>query len=124
MPATKVFSQLIPAGTSVTAGTTKASPVTGSAVDARTAYGGELVYRITNGGALGVACTITFQVSPDGANWFDFYSVSSADLTSGRVTEGPSITFSRGGMWLRAIAYGNTTNACTVEAGVMLVTGL
>lgn len=124
MAATKAYGQFFAAGTSVAAGTTKASPVVGSTIDARTGYGGELVYRITNGGSLGAACTIMFQTSPDGTNWFDFYPVSSSDLLSGTVTQGPSITMSRGGMYLRAIAYGNTTSACTVESGIEQVTGL
>lgn len=125
MPATKAYTVLITAGTTVAANTTKASPAGGAVtLDARTFYGGELVYRITNGGSLGAACTIMFQVSPDGSNWFDYFPVSGADLVSGTVTQGPSITLSRGPMYVRAIAYGNSTNACTVEAGAMMVTGL
>lgn len=125
MPATKVYSPLIAAATSVPAGTTKASPVGGILqVNANSTYGGELVYRIVNGGTLGAACTIMFQVSPDGANWFDFFPVSSFDLSNGTITQGPSVTLSRGPMFVRAIAYGNTTSACTIEAGVMMVTGL
>jgi hypothetical protein len=124
MAATKGYSSFWSSATSVPANTTKASPVIGSTVNATTGYGGELVYRITNGGALGAACTIMFQTSPDGTNWFDFYPVSSSDLLSGTVTQGPSVTMPRGGMYLRAIAYGNTTNACTVEAGIEQVTAL
>jgi hypothetical protein len=124
MAATKAYGQFWPAGTSVPAGTVKGSPIISSVVDARTGYGGELVYRITNGGALGAACTIMFQTSPDGTNWFDYYPVSSSDLLSGTVTQGPSVTMSRGGMYLRAIAYGNTTSACTVEGGIEQLTGL
>lgn len=124
MPATKVYSSFFAAGTSVPAGTTKASPVVGNAVDGRTAYGGEMVWRIANGGTLGTPCTIMFQTSPDGLNWFDYFPVGSSDLVSGTVTQGPSVTMTKGGMYLRAIAYGNTTNACTVEGGIMLVTAL
>lgn len=125
MPATKAYSSLIASGTAVAAGTTKASPAGGAlTVNATAAYGGELAYKITNGGSLGAACTIMFQVSPDGTNWFDYFPVSSSDLASGTVTQGPTVTLSRGSMYLRAIAYGNTTSACTVEAGVMMVTGL
>jgi hypothetical protein len=124
VPATKAYSSFFAASTSVAAGTTKASPVTGSTVDARTAYGGELTWRITNGGALGAACTIMFQTSDDGTDWYDYFAVSSSDLVSGTVTQGPSVTMGRGGMYLRAIAYGNTTNACTVEAGIQMVTAL
>lgn len=123
MSATKAYFAFFAAGTSVPAGTTKASPVIGNMVDARTAYGGEMVWRITNGGALGAACTITFQTSSDGSNWFDYQNVYSSDLLSGTLTNGPSIALGKGGMYVRAIAWGNTTNACTVEGGVQLVTG-
>lgn len=124
MPASKAYSALFAAGTNVPAGTTKASPVVSSVIDARTGYGGELVYRIINSGALGAACAITFQTSPDGTNWFDYYTVYSSDLLSGTVTQGPSVPMGRGGMYLRAIAYNNTTSACTVEGGIEQVTGL
>lgn len=121
---TKAYGQFFAAGTSVPAGTTKTSPVVGSTVTATTGYGGDLVYRITNGGALGAACTIMFQESADGSNWFDYQPVYSADLSSGTVTQGPSVSMGKGGMYLRAIAYGNTTSACTVEAGIMQMTAL
>lgn len=124
MPATKIYAALFAAGTNVPAGTTKATPVIGNIVDARTGYGGELVWRITNSGALGTPCVIMFQTSPDGANWFDYFPVASADLLTGTVTQGPSIGMARGGMYLRPIAYGNTTSACTVEGGIQQVTGL
>lgn len=123
MAATKAYSAFFAAGTSVAAGTTKASPVIGNTVDARTAYGGEMPWRITNGGTLGAACVITFQTSPDGSNWFDYQNVYSSDLLSGTVTNGPSIAMGKGGMYLRAIAWGNTTSACTVEGGIQLVAG-
>ena len=124
MPATKVYGQFFAPGTNVPVNTTKAAPVVSSVIDGRTGYGGELIYRITNIGALGTACTIMFQTSPDGVNWFDYHAVASSDLLSGSVTNGNSITAARGGMYLRAIAYGNTTNACTVEGGIQQVTGL
>jgi hypothetical protein len=124
MAATKAYGQFWAAGVNVPAGTTKASPVLSAVIDGRTGYGGELIYRITNSGALGAPCTITFQTSPDGTNWFDYYSVFSGDLLSGTINQGPSITMARGGMYLRAIAYGNTNNACTVEGGIQQQTGL
>lgn len=124
MPATKVNYPLWTAAANVAAGTTKASPVPSFTIDARPHYGGELVWRIVNGGALGAPCTITFQTSPDGADWYDYFSVSSGDLLTGTVTQGPSITLSRGNMYVRAIAYGNTTSACTVQASIEALTGL
>src|SRR5213082_99586 len=102
MAATKAYGQFWAAGVNIPAGTTKASPVVSAVIDARTGYGGELVYRITNSGALNAPCTITFQISSDGSNWFDYYSVFSGDLLSGTVNPGPSITMSKGGMYLRA----------------------
>lgn len=124
MSATKAYSAFFAAGTSVPAGSTKGAPIIGNTVDATKSYGGEMVWRITNGGSLGAPCTIMFQTSPDGNNWFDYFPVGSSDLVGGTVTPGPSVTMTRGGMYLRAIAYGNTTNACTIEGGIQLVTGL
>lgn len=123
MAATKAQSTLFAANTNVPAGTTRSAPVIGNTVDASTSYGGQLDFRITNSGALGAACTITFQTSSDGSNWFDYWSVSSSDLSSGTKTEGPSIPLGKGAIKVRPIAYGNTTSACTVEAYVDLVTG-
>lgn len=124
MAVSKQYYELLPTGTNVPAGTTRVAPVTGPVVDMRTFLGGELVYRISNGGALGAPCTIMLQVSPDGANWFDYDQASSGDLAAGTVVQGPSIPLGRGGMYVRAIAFGNTTNACTVEAGAMMVKSL
>jgi hypothetical protein len=101
--------------TNVPAATTRATPVASSAVQTD-GNGGELVFRIINSGALNAPCTIEFQESIDGTNWFTYYSVYSADLLSGTKNEGPSITAPRGAKFQRAIAYGNTNSACTVES--------
>jgi hypothetical protein len=124
MAATKAAAALFAAGTNVPAGTTKAAPVIGNTIDCRAGYGGLIDWRITNGGALGVVCTIMFQTSLDGSNWFDYQPVSSGDLLSATVTQGPSIFLTRAAMYVRPIAYGNTTSACTVEAVLEQVTGL
>jgi len=123
---TKAAQTLFAAGTSVPAGTARGAPVLSQVVDARAAAGaGEMPFRITNGGAIGAPCTIMFQVSAVGgssaADWFDYFPVSSKDLVSGTVTEG-TVPASRPIMYWRAIAYGNTNNNCTVEAGIQLVT--
>lgn len=112
------------ASTSASAGSTKASPgATGSAIDCRTYYGGELTYKITNGGsAPGVALSLTFQASPDGTAWFDYYTVA-GDTTASSVNSG-ALQLDRGVMYVRAIGYGNTTNAVTVEAGLQAVTAV
>jgi hypothetical protein len=112
------------ASTSSAAGTTtKASPsVTGSTIDCRAYYGGELTWKITNGTAPGLALSLTFQASHDGTNWYDYFT-SGGDTTASSVNSG-SIILDRGVMYLRAIAYGNTTNAVTVEASLQAVTAL
>jgi hypothetical protein len=109
---------------SSTAGSTKASPgATGAAVDCRTYYGGELTYKITNGAsAPGAPCVLTFQVSHDGFNWYDYMTVAGDTVASSVITG--SILLDRGVMYVRGIAYGNTTNAVTVDATLQAVTGL
>lgn len=110
------------AATSVLAGATAASPVTGAAVDVRAFAGGEWGYRITNGSsAPTVGCTIVLQVSPDGVNWFDFYNVSGNTAASGGGNG--TVTMTRGVMYARMIAYGNTTNPVTVESSLQAVVG-
>lgn len=116
MPATKEAFALIGANTSVAAGTARTAPAGGApVVDTRTFLSGLLLARISNGGSLGAACTIEFQVSPDGTNWFTHSLVSSSNLLAGTLTEG-CISYEQGNMYVRAIAYGNTTSICTVEA--------
>lgn len=124
MPATKVNYPFWTVATNVPAGTLKSAPVIGFSIDARTLYGGELLWRIVNGGALAKPCVITFQVSSDGSDWYDHYSVPSADLLNGTVTQGPTITLTRHARYVRAIAYGNETSACTVQASVDMTTAL
>jgi hypothetical protein len=124
MAITKSNKVIIAAGTSCAAGTTKASPgVTGTAYDCTTYYGGELTWRITNGSsAPTVACTIQFQISPDNSTWYDYYAVA-GDVTASSAYSGAFI-LDRGAMYVRAIAYGNATNAVTVEAALQAVTGV
>lgn len=112
------------ASTSVSAGSTKASPgATGSSIDCRSYYGGELTYKITNGGsAPGVALSLTFQSSHDGTNWYDYQTVA-GDTTASSVNSG-SIFLDQGVMYVRAIAYGNTTNSVTVEANLQAITAV
>lgn len=125
MPITKSAVTVL-ASASIAAGGTKASPVTagiGASVNCAAYYGGELTWKITNGAsAPGVAANLTFQVSHDGTNWCDYYTVG-GDTTASGVNSG-SILLDRGVMHLRAIAYGNTTNAVTAEAYLQAVTGL
>jgi hypothetical protein len=114
------------ASTSVAAGTLKTAPVAGSTINltqsGTPAYGGELTYKITNGTAPGVALSLTFQVSQDGTNWYDYYTIA-GDTTVSSINSG-AVQLDRGVMYLRAIAYGNTTNAVTVESYLQAVTAL
>lgn len=105
-------------------GSTKASPsATGSTINCSTYYGGELAWKITNGSTPpGAAAIITFQVSPDGTNWFDYYTVA-GDTTASSINSG-AIQLDRGVMNVRAIAYGNTTTSVTTEAHLQAVTAL
>lgn len=108
--------------TNVPAGTTAAAPVVGAAIDVRAFAGGEWGYKITNGAsAPTVPCTLMLQTSPDGANWYDYFTVGGASGAAG-VASG-SITMARGVMFARVIAYGNTTNAVTVESTLQAVVG-
>ena len=123
MAITKASVNILTSG-SAAAGSTKASPgQTGSAIDTRAYYGGDLTYSITNGAsAPTVACTITFQASADGTTWFDYYSVA-GDAVASSVNTG-TIWLDQGVMFLRAIAYGNTTNAVTVAANLQAITAV
>ena len=110
------------AATIVPAGTSAASPVAGAAVDVRAFAGGEWGYKITNGAsAPTVPCTLVLQTSPDGANWYDYFTVGGATGAAG-VASG-SVTMTRGVMFARVIAYGNTINAVTVESTLQAVVG-
>jgi hypothetical protein len=124
MAITKSLKTIIAAGTSCTAGGTKTSPsITSTATDCTTYYGGELNWRITNGSSAPTAAgAITFQVSPDNTTWYDYFSVG-GDTTASSTYSG-SIILDRGVMYVRAIAYGNITNAITVEATLQAVTGV
>lgn len=122
MPITKTAVVVLSAA-SVAAGTTKASPVAGAAVDCRAYYGGELTYKITNGAsAPTVAGAVTFQVSHDGTTWFDYFTAG-GDSVASSVSSG-SILLDRGVMYVRAIAYGNTVNAVAVDAHLHAVTAV
>lgn len=112
------------ASQSLAAGSTKASPgITGSSVNCTAYYGGELTWKVTNGAsAPGAAGAITLQASHDGTNWFDYFTVG-GDIVASSVNSG-SVLLDRGVMYVRAIAYGNTTNAVTVEVQLQAVTGL
>lgn len=106
------------------AGSTKAVPARASdAIDCRGHYGGLLTYSIANGAtAPGVAVTITFQVSADGSNWRDLWTVG-GDTVAGS-TYSNAIDLPRAAMYARAIAYGNTVQPVTVAVELQAVTAL
>jgi len=124
MAITKTTRTLIASATTVAAGSTKTSPnVIGSSVDCTTFYGGDIVYKITNGSsAPTVQCAITFQSSPDGTNWYDYFTIG-GDTVANSVYSA-TVPLDRSVMYLRAIAYGNVTNTVTVEAFLMAVSGI
>lgn len=115
----KAWGELFAPGTVIPAGRNKATAIVSNVLDFRNRSSGGLIdWRITNSGALGAPCIIMFQTSRDGSNWFDYYPVAGSDLLTGTVTEGPSVPASAHSTYLRALAYGNTNNACAAEAGV------
>lgn len=124
MAITKTPVTLLASGsTSAPGATTRTSPgVTGTTVDCRSYYGGELTYRITNAVAPGSPCILLFQSSHDGTNWYDYYSVG-GDVAASSSYSG-SVTLDRGVMYIRAIAFNNTTNAVTVEAFLQAISGV
>jgi len=108
--------------TSVVAGTTAAAPVVGPTADVRGFAGGEWAYKITNdASAPTVACTIVLQTSPDGTNWFDYFTVGGSTVPGGNVSS--SLPMGRGVMFARVIAYGNVTNGVIVESRLQAVVG-
>lgn len=123
MSITKQVATLLATGTSSPAGTTsRTSPaVTGGTVDCRAFNGGELTYRITNGTAPGTPVNLLFQASQDGTNWYDYY-LTAGDVTASTTYSG-SILLDRAVMYIRAIAFNNTTNPVTVEAYLQAVVG-
>lgn len=123
MAITKTPITLLAAG-AVAPGSTKAVPGRDSGpIDVRSYTGGNglLTYAITNGAsAPGAPVVLTFQVSTDGATWRDLWSVS-GDTTANSTYSG-TIDVPRAAMYVRAIAYGNTTNAVNVAAELIALT--
>jgi hypothetical protein len=118
-------STLVLASTSAAAGSTKAAPgAAGAWINTSTLYGGELGYSITNGAsAPGAPCILLFQTSPDnGTTVFDYQAIA-GDATASSVNTG-NIWLDQGVMYVRAIAYGNTTNAVTVAANLQAITAV
>jgi len=115
---------LITAATSVAAGTTKASPVTGTTQDVSANDGGDVHWRVKNGSsAPGAAGKITLQAttktSPAAGDWYDYYEVQ-GDSAANSDTSG-TFWLDKGITKVRGIAWGNTTNAVTVDLILSIV---
>lgn len=107
------------ASTSVSAGSTS----TGSSVDLTAIYGGEFLWKITNGGSAPTTPpTMKIQVSPDGTNWYDKYYVS-GDTTASSVNSG-SYPCPVGVMYARSVCTGGATNGSTFECLMEQVTAV
>lgn len=124
MAITKENKVILVSGASPAGASTKLAPGrTGTAVDCSSYYGGQLMYKIINGSsAPSTACVITFQVSPDNVNWFDYYTVGGDTVASSN--NSGSRDLDRGIVWVRAVSYGNQTNPVTVEVTATVITGI
>lgn len=111
--------------TSAAAGTTKASPgATGSWLDLTAAYGGDLSWRLVNGGsAPGVAATLLVQASPDNGSTFYDYATVGGDIIASSDNSG-TIWIDQGIQYVRVIVFGNTTNAVTGSASLSKITAI
>lgn len=117
---TKAVRTIIATGTSNAAtGTTLGTPV-----DMRTALGGLLTIKTTNGGTLGVQATVSILAAHNtgstpaaavaGTDWKTLYQIGTG-VTSGTTNEW-SYRVPEGVMHVNVVVSGNTTNAVTCEA--------
>lgn len=116
MPAGKASAVIFAVGTSVPANTTtKANPqATGTTVNLAGIYGGVLHWKIKNGAsAPTVAPTMIIQLSHDGTNWYDHWTVGGDTVASS--DNSGNIEIPRAAQFARAIVFGNATNAVTVD---------
>ncbi len=119
MSATKNLRTIIAAGTSNSAGGT----TTGTVVDLRTAYGGLLTAKITNGGTGPSApAAVKVYTSGDNSN-FKLLCTLTGDTASASVNEWP-VEIPPGVMYLRADVTGNTGQAVTCEAFLQELTAV
>ena len=83
--------------------------------DLRTAFGGTLQGRITNGGTgPTVGCSMVTEISTDGSAWRT-YATQTAPTTNSAVTDF-EVILPRDVLYARATFTGNTGQAVTVEA--------
>lgn len=105
--------------TQAAAGTTN-----GASVDLRTAYGARFTGKITNG-ATGptLGCQVRLQLSADGTNWFDKGGPQVCATGNAAVTP---FTFGVdiNGYYARLVADSNTDEDVTLDAFVIVTTGI
>jgi hypothetical protein len=125
--AVKTVRTLVAAGTTCSVGT----PTRGGQNFA-TALGGSLTFKVTNGTAPTVGCTINVleahnaslpTLASAGVDWKTIYSVT-AGITASTIYEFPPFVFGPEVMNLEVEFTGNATNAVTVEAFVSEITSL
>lgn len=100
--------------TAIQASTTPAAgaTTTGSSINLTAGYGGELVWKITNGSAPTSTPSVEIQVSPDGTAWYRLFLVS-GDLTASSVNSG-AYPIGVGTMFLRSLVTSGATNGSTM----------
>lgn len=96
---------------------------TGSSVNLTAVYGGEFVWKITNGASAPTTPpTMKIQVSPDATNWYDKYIIS-GDITASSVNSG-SYPCPVGVMYARTVCTSGATNGSTFECLMEQVTAV
>src|SRR4051812_7964848 len=106
--ATKTARTLQSSTSNSAAGTT-----TGTTWDARTALGGVITTKVTNGGTgPTVACTVTVNIATDGSAW-KLFQAATAGVTASTAYEF-AFEIPAGVMYAQVVFSGNTAQAVTV----------
>jgi hypothetical protein len=100
---------------------TPGTPVTSASVNLTAVYGGEILYKITNGvSAPTTAPTIEIQASHDNSNWYRAALVA-GDIVASSVNSLPiPVPIAR--MYVRSICTAGATNGSTMEVNMEQVT--
>ena len=99
-----------------------ATTVTGASVNLTAIYGGEYLWKITNGASAPTSVpTIEIQVSNDGTEWVRKHFIS-GDVAASSVNS-LAIPFGVGVMYSRAIFVGGASNGSTMEVLLSEITG-
>jgi hypothetical protein len=98
-----------------------AATVTGSGIDLTAGYGGEFVWKITNGASAPTTPpTIEIQVSPDNSNWYRKQLITGDTVANSANSQ--ALPCSVGTMYARAIFIGGATNGSTMACMLEQVT--